>query len=102
MFTVLDLFCGCGGMTQGLKQSGLDVKCGVDVWDTAISSYKKNHEHTAICADIINLEPQRVAQESGLSTFDVIVGGFPCPGYSMAGRREVTDPRNTLFMEMIR
>ena len=38
---VLDLFCGCGGMSKGLQNAGLNVIAGIDIWDKAIDSYKK-------------------------------------------------------------
>ena len=41
---VLDLFCGCGGMSKGLEQSGLNIVAGIDIWDKAIESYKRAQE----------------------------------------------------------
>ena len=58
-YNVLDLFCGCGGMTQGLVDAGLNVVAGIDVWDKAIDSYKINFDHTAICADLTQLSPKK-------------------------------------------
>ena len=42
---VLDLFCGCGGMSKGLENSGLNIVAGLDIWDKAIESYRKNFNH---------------------------------------------------------
>ena len=39
---VIDLFCGCGGMSKGLTDAGLNIIAGIDIWDVAINSYKKN------------------------------------------------------------
>jgi DNA (cytosine-5)-methyltransferase 1 len=98
---VLDLFCGCGGMTQGLKESGMHVVAGIDVWDKAIESYSANHSHTAICADLTALSPEQFQAQYNPSqeSIDVIVGGPPCQGFSIAGKRDTNDPRNSLFME---
>ena len=95
---VLDLFCGCGGMTQGLNEAGLDVIMGIDHWDRAIESYKENQKHRTLCADIRQVDPASL----DLSSVDILVGGPPCQGFSMAGKRESNDPRNSLFMEYVR
>ena len=96
-FKVLDLFCGCGGMTEGLKKT-LNVVCGVDVWDKAIDSYKKNHKHLSFCEDLTKFPPQELEKKIN-TKFDIIVGGPPCQGFSMAGKRDKNDPRNSLFIE---
>lgn len=98
-YTVLDLFCGCGGMTQGLSDSGLNVVCGIDVWDKAIESYSKNHKHLSLCKDLTKYTPKKLVAEHNIKSVDIISGGPPCQGFSMAGRRDKNDPRNSLFME---
>jgi len=101
---VLDLFCGCGGMSKGLTSAGLNIIAGIDIWDKAINSYKKNFKHEAICADLTKLSPesfQKLYNKNNLP-IDVIVGGPPCQGFSMAGRRNIDDPRNSLFMEYLK
>ena len=45
---VIDLFCGCGGMSKGLTDAGLNVIAGIDIWDKAVESYNKNYHHKAI------------------------------------------------------
>lgn len=97
--TVLDLFCGCGGMTTGLKEAGLRIIAGIDIWDKAIDSYKKNHNHLAICADLTKLSPNKFKKKYQIRNVDIIVGGPPCQGFSIAGKRDKNDPRNSLFME---
>ena len=99
--TVVDLFCGCGGMSQGLKQAGLEILAGVDVWDKAIENYRKNHTHPAFCEDLTKFPPEKLAEKIG-PRVDVIVGGPPCQGFSLAGRRDTKDPRNSLFMEYVK
>jgi DNA (cytosine-5)-methyltransferase 1 len=95
---VLDLFCGCGGMSQGLKEAGLDVIMGIDHWDKATESYQANQKHRTLCADLRQVDPASLE----LQEVDIIVGGPPCQGFSMAGKRESNDPRNSLFMEYVR
>jgi DNA (cytosine-5)-methyltransferase 1 len=101
---VLDLFCGCGGMSKGITDAGLNVIAGIDIWDKAINSYKKNYEHKAICHDLTQLPPEVFSRthEVNSTSIDVIVGGPPCQSYSNAGRRDVNDPRNSLFMEFVK
>ncbi len=102
---VLDLFCGCGGMSLGLKQAGLTVVAGVDIWSVAIQSYQQNHpDHLGICGDLRELCPEELERKYGVKrgSIDVLVGGPPCQSFSMAGKRDVSDPRNTLFMEYVR
>jgi len=101
---VLDLFCGCGGMSKGLHNAGLNIISGVNIWQTAIDSYKKNFNHNAICADLVELSPQKFNELYNKSNLpiDVIVSGAPCQGYSISGRRDINDPRNSLFMEFVK
>ncbi len=100
---VLDLFCGCGGMSKGLQDAGLNVIAGIDVWDKAINSYKKNLNHVSVCCDIREMEPEEFNNNyiKGIN-IDVIVGGPPCQGFSIAGKRDNKDPRNSLFMEYVK
>lgn len=100
----LDLFCGCGGLTTGLKNAGFDIIAGIDIWDKAIESYRLNHsDHFGICADLTELPPDIFQQKYGIdSEIDVIAGGPPCQSFSMAGKRDVNDPRSSLFMEYVK
>jgi DNA (cytosine-5)-methyltransferase 1 len=103
-YNVLDLFCGCGGMSKGLTDAGLNVIAGIDVWGKAIESYKKNFKHVAICEDLTKLSPEQFQQKYNVDnkTVDIIVGGPPCQGFSIAGKRDEKDPRNSLFMEYVK
>jgi DNA (cytosine-5)-methyltransferase 1 len=91
-------------MTKGLTDAGLNVIAGVDIWQTAIDTYKKNFEHTAICADLTRLPPEGFQTLCGIdrNSIDLIVGGPPCQGFSIAGQRDKNDPRNPLFMEYVK
>ena len=103
--TVLDLFCGCGGFSHGLGQAGLEVILGIDIWDRAIESYNENMSigHDSVCADLTQLGPQECDERYLKGRIvDVLVGGPPCQSFSMAGRRDKSDPRNTLFREFVR
>ena len=101
---VIDLFCGCGGMSKGLTDAGLNIIAGIDIWDKAINSYRKNFHHQAICEDLTKLPPEKFNElyNKDNKTIDLIVGGPPCQGFSIAGKRDIKDPRNSLFMEYVK
>jgi len=101
---VIDLFCGCGGMSKGLTDAGLNVIAGIDIWNKAVDNYNKNFEHRAYCADLTTLPPEtfdKLYNQTNQS-IDLIVGGPPCQSFSAAGKRDKTDPRNTLFIEYVK
>lgn len=98
--TVVDLFCGCGGFSHGFLNAGFSVVTAVDIWDKAIESYRKNHPSIAdvFCKDITSLE----TSELSIKSCDVVAGGPPCQGFSVAGKRQLGDPRNDLFRQFLR
>lgn len=77
---VIDLFCGCGGMSKGLTDAGLNIIAGIDIWDKAVHSYNKNFEHKAYCEDLTNLSPEKFNElyNKENKNIDIIVGGPPC------------------------
>lgn len=101
---VIDLFCGCGGMSKGLSDAGLNIIAGIDIWDKAVESYNQNYRHNAYCHDLTQLPPEKFNKlyNSENKCVDVLVGGPPCQSFSIAGRRDKNDPRNTLFMEYVK
>jgi DNA (cytosine-5)-methyltransferase 1 len=101
---VIDLFCGCGGMSKGLTDAGLNVIAGIDIWDKAVESYNKNYHHKAYCADLTQLPPEKFNElyNKENKIVDILVGGPPCQSFSIAGKRDKNDPRNALFMEYVK
>ena len=101
---VIDLFCGCGGMSKGLTDAGLNVIAGIDIWDKAVESYNKNYHHKAYCADLTELTPEKFNEmyNKENKSVDILVGGPPCQSFSIAGKRDKNDPRNALFMEYVK
>jgi len=91
-------------MSKGLTDAGLNIIAGIDIWDKAINSYKKNFRHQAICDDLTKLPPEKFNEiyNKENKIVDLIVGGPPCQGFSIAGKRNTTDPRNSLFMEYVK
>lgn len=91
-------------MSKGLEDAGLNIIAGIDIWDKAIDSYKQNFNHLSVCADISQLTPKSfdIQNNIGKDNIDIIVGGPPCQGFSIAGKRDKKDPRNSLFMEYVK
>lgn len=101
---VIDLFCGCGGMSKGLIDAGLNIIAGIDIWDKAVESYNKNFDHKAYCEDLTKLPPEKFNElyNKENKKIDILVGGPPCQSFSIAGKRDKNDPRNALFMEYVK
>lgn len=102
-YTVLDLFCGCGGLSLGFEEAGYNILLGIDVWQDALKTYKYNHRNSStLCADLSTLSVEDVDKAIESKHVDVIIGGPPCQGFSVAGKRIVEDERNKLYMSFVR
>ena len=103
MYKVLDLFCGCGGMSWGLQKKGFDVIAGIDILDIALKTFQYNHRNARIFnLDISAVEPHDIMSALGFrkGELDVIIGGPPCQGFSKntpASWRFLEDPQNQLY-----
>lgn len=85
MLRTLDLFCGAGGFSHGLKRAGFQIIAGVDNDSDAVATFQLNHpESMAIEADISELSPAALGNFLGIypGDIDVIIGGPPCQGFS--------------------
>lgn len=92
-YKVVDLFCGCGGLSLGFQNAGFSIVSAFDWWDVALDIYRRNFTHPAIkrdlgdttdLSDIERLHP------------DIIIGGPPCQDYSTAGHRDENGGRAKL------
>lgn len=102
-YKVLDLFCGCGGISEGYHLAGFDIVGGIDFNNYATVTFKHNFPKAKVHnIDIATFSNEQIEEE--YSDVDVIVGGPPCQGFSSANRwqKEMEDPRNKLFYEYIR
>lgn len=102
---VIDLFCGCGGISEGFRLAGFNIVGGIDFNDESIKTYQRNFPKAkGICADLLQFNDAMILKEFGKAEVDVIVGGPPCQGFSAANRwqKENEDPRNKLFFEYLR
>jgi len=100
---VIDLFCGAGGLSEGLTQAGFDVRVGLDFDPHALSTFSANHPNArAICADIAKVSGADLTEAAGTTDIDLITGGPSCQGFSTHGKRIEEDQRNFLFREFVR
>ena len=104
--TYVDLFCGAGGLSKGLELAGFKGICGLDYFEEAGRTYKRNFKHKYVDGDVTKAEVKAelyktVREALGDKRLCLLVGGFPCQGFSMAGNRVVEDPRNSLYREMV-
>lgn len=107
-YTFIDLFSGAGGLSCGMVMAGFTPLASVEIMPEAVETYKYNFldlkgfkervETRDIREESIKRDLEALVTDEGV---DVIVGGFPCQGFSMAGYRVVTDPRNNLYLEML-
>jgi len=92
--TIISLFSGAGGLDLGLIKSGNSVIWANDIGGNAVETYVENIGSHITCADIKDIHI------SNLPTADVVVGGFPCQGFSFANlQRQVDDERNKLYKQ---
>jgi DNA-cytosine methyltransferase len=101
--TSLDLFCGAGGMTYGFKLAGIKSILANDIDEAACLTLKVNNpEIDILCGDITTPQTKNKLIDASLNRkVDIICGGPPCQGFSMAGFRLDDDPRNQLFKDFI-
>lgn len=93
---IVDLFCGCGGLSLGFETAGFDVVAGYDNWAAAISVYKENFTHPINQVDLSNIEEA----SNHISAYkpDMIIGGPPCQDFSSAGLRNEDNGRGNLTL----
>lgn len=100
---VIDLFCGCGGLSLGFEMAGFDVPYAIDVWSKAIDTYNYNHDgNPAHCLDIHELTNEKLRALNKSKEIVGVIGGPPCQGFSKVGTRDINDPRNHLYLEYCR
>ena len=99
---VLDLFCGAGGLSCGFEKAGFNILLGIDSDEHSLKTFKKNHPQSEIISgDISKVTPKEILVKINNKPIDIIIGGPPCQGFSMAGNRNPLDPRNNLILNYL-
>ena len=100
--TVFDLFAGAGGFGLGFEQAGFEVSLSLEMDAWACDTLRQNHpDMTIIQTDIRDFSNPQVIKAVSKIRPDIIIGGPPCQGFSIAGpaQKDLKDPRNTLFKD---
>lgn len=103
IYKVLDLFCGCGGLSKGFEMAGYNIVLGVDFNEPALRTYAYNHHGSkTLYGDLSSHETfEKIDALLEGEKIDVIIGGPPCQGFSLTGPRNFDDDRNKLYLAMI-
>ncbi len=107
-YKFIDLFSGAGGLSCGLVMAGFTPVASVEIMPEAVETYKYNfidkkgfNEKVKIRDIRTKSVKEELYKTVGNQHIDLIVGGFPCQGFSMSGNRVISDPRNSLYLEML-
>ena len=99
---IIDLFAGCGGLSTGFEMAGFNIPVAIEKDEWASETYRVNHPNTTVITeDITKIVDPKSLIPNGMS-IDGIIGGPPCQGFSLSGKRDPKDPRNSLFMDFVR
>ena len=105
-YTYIDLFSGAGGLSLGFSGKGFNNVLSIDIEPVFCQTYKRNFpSHKLIQKDISKVTNEEILDILSGQHVNVVVGGPPCQGFSMAGntgRKFIDDPRNYLFKEFAR
>lgn len=101
----IDLFAGAGGLSLGFEQAGFDIVASVDIDPIHCAAHKFNFPKCkTICSSVIDIAGNglRLAAGIGDKDIDVVIGGAPCQGFSLIGKRAFDDDRNQLVYHYVR
>lgn len=94
---VVSLFSGAGGLDLGFTMAGHEIVWANDIYEDAVETYRRNLGDHIVCKDIA------LVDAADIPNCDIIIGGFPCQGFSVANvKRHVDDERNVLYKQLIR
>lgn len=94
---VVSLFAGCGGLDLGLVKSGHEIVLATDIDKDCKTTYEHNFGHSLLLKDVKELKGEELPE------YDLLTGGFPCQGFSIANvYRDVKDERNELYLQIVR
>ena len=100
MPSVVSLFSGCGGLDLGFRECGFDLSYACDNDPAAVDCYARNVDSRVFLRDVTSREFE--ADISQIGRCDLVLGGFPCQGFSKAGPKKISDIRNVLYRGICR
>lgn len=95
-FTAVSLFCGAGGLDLGFARAGFRTLWANDLDADACKTHQNWSNAEVVCGDISKIDVETIPDS------DVILGGFPCQGFSLSGPRKIDDSRNVLYKHYVR
>lgn len=105
-YTSIDLFSGCGGLTEGMHKAGFTTRIAVEIENYAVEAFKLNHKKTIVIQkDIREIKIKEIKKALGEEPLHLLAGCPPCQGFSTIRKlngTNVTDARNNLILEYLR
>lgn len=102
-YNFVDLFCGAGGLSTGLKMAGFNCVYANDVCINSVNTIRANHKETmATCEPIEFLTEDKIRKYIGDRVIHLVAGGPPCQGFSTIGKGDPSDKKNSLFQHFVR
>lgn len=95
-YTAVSLFCGAGGLDMGFDMAGIKTIWANDFAPDACETHRKWSHTEVVCGDISKVDFTTIPKS------DIILGGFPCQGFSLSGPRKIDDSRNTLYKHYVK
>lgn len=95
-FTAVSLFCGAGGLDLGFDRAGFKTIWANDFDADACKTHQNWSNAEVVCGDISKVDMSKIPVS------DVILGGFPCQGFSLSGPRKIDDSRNVLYKHYVK
>ena len=109
--TVVDIFCGCGGLSEGFRQAGFDILLGIDSDEWAIKTFNRHHQYGGKIRKVEDVDGDYIFAETGMKDLDVLAGGPPCQAFSTVAVAKwrslgmpgtINHPMNRLYIEFLR
>ncbi len=98
-FKAVSLFSGCGGLDLGFHRQGVELLAAIDNDQAAIDCFNYNFGEGGICMSVEDPAFSQLIKK--IERADIVLGGFPCQGFSKSGPKRKEDPRNTLYLAML-
>ena len=95
-FTAVSLFCGAGGLDLGFDRAGFKTIWANDFNADACATFRSWSGAKVVCGDVTKIKSSEIPES------DIMLGGFPCQGFSLSGPRRIDDSRNVLYKEYVR